>query len=285
MADARTSRSRRSASASTRRPIRFMASSVGISTSPSQSRSTSNSATSMGRSRSSRRFVLAARLTKWTAPGSRGARPGTAIVSRRGTCVESPSASAALHPPGPIPDPPTTSPARRSGGGGAMPSRVGVPRQYSPRRTRRSSPASASRESVFATASGEASKSSGRQKRFLEGRTRVRIAVVILGSLMVRIVPLLSTRRYAKLTESNRPAQARVRSDRGQAVGPAWTPLAAKGSIPFSSRRDARESDHVATADDSPDRRDATLGEDRAAEFRTKNRTKKFAASWGVACQ
>ena len=205
--------------------MRSMASSVGTSTSPSQSRSTSNSATSTGRSRSSRRFVLAARLTKRMAPGSRGARPGTAIVSRRGTCVERPSASAALHSPGPVPEPPTTSPTRRSGGGGAMPSRVGVPRQYSPRRTCRSSPASASRESVFATVSGEASKSSGRQNRFLEGRTRLRIAFAILVSLMVCIIPLLSTRRYAKLTLSEiDQSRDRAWPDRGQAIAPARTP-------------------------------------------------------------
>ena len=49
--DARTSRSRRMAPLSASRPIRSTASLVGTSTRASQSRSTSNSATSAGRSR------------------------------------------------------------------------------------------------------------------------------------------------------------------------------------------------------------------------------------------
>ena len=93
--------------------------------------------------------------------------PRTATASRRGTCVESPSARAALHPPGPVPVPPTTSPAKtaRRWGSHAEPGR---PREYSPRRIRRRSPARISRDSAWATASGEPSKSSGRQKRSRE---------------------------------------------------------------------------------------------------------------------
>ena len=81
-----------------------------------QSRRTSSSATSVGRRCSSQHLVLAAQLTNRTGPGFRGVRAGTAIVSRRGTCVESPSASAALHPAGPVPGPPMISRTKRSGG-------------------------------------------------------------------------------------------------------------------------------------------------------------------------
>ncbi len=46
-----------------------------------------------------------------------------------GTWVESPSASPALQPAGPVPAAATTSGTRRAGEGGAMPRRVGSPRQ------------------------------------------------------------------------------------------------------------------------------------------------------------
>ena len=81
-----------------------------------------------------------------------------------------------------------------------MPSRVDVPRQYSPRRIRRRSPVRTSRDSAWATASGEPSKSSGRQKRSRDERTRLRTSVATLVLLMVNIVPVMSARRYAKLT-------------------------------------------------------------------------------------
>jgi hypothetical protein len=81
-----------------------------------------------------------------------------------------------------------------------MPSRVDVPRQYSPRRIRRRSPVRVNRDSAWATASGEPLKSSGRQKRSRDGRTRLRTSVATLVLLMANIVVPVSLIRYAKLT-------------------------------------------------------------------------------------
>jgi hypothetical protein len=81
-----------------------------------------------------------------------------------------------------------------------MPSRVDVPRQYSPRRIRRRSPVRVNRDSAWATASGEPSKSSGRQKRSRDERTRLRTSVATLVVVMVDIVVPMSLIRYAKLT-------------------------------------------------------------------------------------
>ena len=60
---------------STRSVIRLAASRAGVSTRTSQARSTSSSATSAGESRSLRRLVLAARLTRRRPAGLRGTRP------------------------------------------------------------------------------------------------------------------------------------------------------------------------------------------------------------------
>ena len=57
-----------------------------------------------------------------------------------------------------------------------------------------------SAESVWATASGEPSKSSGRQKRSREAKTRLRISGATLVVLMGAIVPVVSAKRYANLT-------------------------------------------------------------------------------------
>ena len=164
--DTGAGRSRRRAPLSTRRPTRLTASLVGASTRASQSRSTSEERPRAGRRRSSRRPVLATRLTKWMAPGFRGLRPGTAMVSRHGYLRRQ-----------------TERKSRAPTGGastwaaddlvGEAIGRWGSHAQAGRRSrasralagTRRSSPASTSRESVFATASGTASKSSGRQKR------------------------------------------------------------------------------------------------------------------------
>ena len=109
--------------------IRLVASSAGDSTSASQSRRTSSSATSVGRSDAFRRPVAATRLTKRSVCVFSGARARTAIDSRRGTCVDRPSRSAALRPAGPLPLDGASAFASWLAVGGAMPRRVGVPRQ------------------------------------------------------------------------------------------------------------------------------------------------------------
>lgn len=119
VADARTTLSTRIDPSWTRVSILSMASSAGTSTMVSQSRRTSNRATSTGVSRSLRRFVLAARLTNLTRLPLVGGRPGTATVSWRGTWVDRPNESAALRPAGPVPGRSTIVSTKRSDGGGS----------------------------------------------------------------------------------------------------------------------------------------------------------------------
>lgn len=65
-----------------------------------------------------------------------------------------------------------------------MPRRVGKPRQYRPLRTRRNSPDLSSLDRAWATASGDPSKSSGRQNRSVERRTRSRTLPFTLAVFM-----------------------------------------------------------------------------------------------------
>ena len=93
------------------------------------------------------------------------------------------------------------------------------------------------RESVWATASGEPSKSSGRQKRSREAKTRLRISGATLVVLMVDMLQVMSVRRYAKLTKAGRVFSASSRSDYRQPLRPA-SPRRSRHDSPGTSRPD-----------------------------------------------
>ena len=112
-----------------RPPKRSQASDIGTSITRSQPSSVSSSATSDAFKRAVRLPVRAARDTNVTAAVSLGARNGTAMILRRGTCVESRRWFAADKPEGPTPSEPAISEISALGGGGLIPKAVLIPRQ------------------------------------------------------------------------------------------------------------------------------------------------------------